>query len=192
MIALLLALLVLPGGYVNVSGNAVVGDCMFFDEELQVVYVGLNCTPGTYKLLVDGEEVFVEVEGVNESYLAELGARYQFEALKLRKQLAEVLEQLEAANAAIENLSLQLQAKTVELEAEKVRNAMLSSEIQRLEQTVSALSSEIESKESELNRLAEQLNSLNEQLGIYRTVAFFVVALFVGSYAAIIFASRRV
>ncbi len=192
---LLLAILAIPGdivsfnlnesAYLSVSSNCLFLDSTFADPGEHYLYVGFNCSAGKYFLLVNGTEFLdLEVKEVNESQIISSATNYQTKFIKLKGQLKGYEEALS-----------ELSKRVNEIEKEKsmleVQNKLLNDNIERLQLDLAKMKSELTSKTSEIQDLRSQIESVSGENQIYRAIALFLIALFAGSYVAIIYQAKK-
>lgn len=192
---LLLAILAMPGdvvsfslnesAYLNVSDNCLLVDSTFATPGEHYLYVGFNCSAGKYFLLANGTKFLdLEVKEVNESQIVSLATVYQLELIKLRGQVKGYEEK-------ISNLSKRVEELEKEKSMLEVQNKLLNDNIERLQLDLAKMKSELTSKTSEIQDLRSQIESVSGENQIYRAIALFLIALFAGSYVAIIYQSKK-
>ncbi len=207
MIAILLAAIIAyPGTVLNVSvdGTAVlsVSDaCLFFDNldgaliaepGIYKLHVGYNCTAGEYEVYANDSTLLkISVNDVNESYLRNAAAELQRENLRLRDEVLQLELLLRDARTKIEELRGKLEKVEREKRMLEVENGLLKDEIGRLSDAVKNLRAELKSKREKIDALSGKIEELSGELQTYRAIAVFLIALFAGSYAAIVYASRK-
>lgn len=201
----LVALLVLltlhasPGDVVSINvtdaGTLAVSDsCMYFVDNLQPsinatpgeyeLKVGINCTPGVKEVYADGK-VLAQIE-VNETTidLQTYAADLEKENLALQREIENLQEQIKTLESQLEDL--QNKAKMLE-----IQNGLQKQQIEELEKRLERANSELQEKRSDLENLEEKMRELNRQSSIYKLATFFLVSLFAGSFAALVFVARK-
>ncbi len=207
MIAILLAAIIAyPGAVLNVSVDSaavlsVSDTCLFFDNlngtliaepGIYKLHVGYNCTAGEYEVYANNSTLLkISVGEVNESYLRNAAAELQRENLRLRDKVLQLELLLRDAQAKIEELRGELEKVEREKKMFEVENSLLKDRIDRLSDAVKNLRAELKSKREEVDELSGKVEELSSELQTYRAIAVFLVALFAGSYAAIVYASRK-
>ncbi|WP_456329665.1 hypothetical protein [Archaeoglobus sp.] len=205
----LIALLTLqasPGDVVSINVTdaamlAVSDDCMYFVDNLQpsinatpgeyALKIGINCTPGLKEVYANGE-VLARIE-VNETSIdyQSYAAKLEKENLDLEKEVKNLEEKLKGAQEQTEVLKSQLEDLQRNAKMLQIQNEMQKQQILQLEKKLETASSELREKTGNLEKLREEIEELNRQSSLYRTATFFMVSLFVGSFVALVFVSRK-
>ncbi len=183
--------------------------CVYFAESLtntlqaqpgnHTLHVGINCTAGVKTIKADGVELMsFEVLQPEEGYVYSYAAKLERENLKLRTEIASLKSELENLNKKLREYRSMYEKAESEKKVLEVEKRLMSAQIEKLKQRVVELRKELDSVESELKSsrdtiddLRTQIADLSGKLAAYRTVALFILALFVGSYAALIVMSRK-
>lgn len=213
MIPILLLLLTVttmqayPGDVLNVTVNdsavlSVNDSCMYFIESMSgnlsatagvhELKVGLNCTPGVKEVKADGEALMlVEVQEVSKDYIANKSAIIERENLLLKKQVGELKEKVVELNKTLKDLRDRYEESERQNELLKLNINLLQDQIKSLQTELNESRAELAAKKLALSDLQAQLKSMSEQSQIYRVVTFFILSLFIGSYAALVYLSRK-
>ncbi|MBO8180417.1 MAG: hypothetical protein H0Z19_08060 [Archaeoglobus sp.] len=198
----LIALLTLqasPGDIlsINVTDVAMLtvsDECMYFVDNLQpsinatpgeyALKIGINCTPGLKEVYANGE-VLARIE-VNETSIdyQSYAAKLEKENLALEKEVKSLEEKLKELKSQLEDL--QRNAKMLQ-----IQNEMQKQQIEELEKELEGASLKLQKKTGDLEKLRQELEELNRQSSLYKTATFFMVSLFVGSFVALVFVSRK-
>lgn len=198
----LIALLTLqasPGDIlsINVTDVAMLtvsDECMYFVDNLQpsinatpgeyALKIGINCTPGLKEVYANGE-VLARIE-VNETSIdyQSYAAKLEKENLALEKGVKSLEEKLKELKSQLEDL--QRNAKMLQ-----IQNEMQKQQIEELEKELEGASLKLQKKTGDLEKLRQELEELNRQSSLYKTATFFMVSLFVGSFVALVFVSRK-
>jgi hypothetical protein len=189
-----------PGDVLDVTVNesavlSVNDSCVYFIESMtntldadagsHEVKVGINCSPGIKEIKASGETLMlINVSEANKTYVSTYAAQMERKNLALQKKI----EKLE------ENLN-EMKTKYEESERQKallkIDNELLQNQIKSLLDELNKSQKELKEKKGILSILQSQLQSLSIQSQIYRLVTFFILSLFVGSYAALLYMSKK-
>ncbi|WP_290598198.1 MULTISPECIES: hypothetical protein [unclassified Archaeoglobus] len=189
-----------PGDVLDVTVNesavlSVNDSCVYFIESMtntldadagsHEVKVGINCSPGIKEIKASGETLMlINVSEANKTYVSTYAAQMERKNLALQKKI----EKLE------ENLN-EMKTKYEESERQKallkIDNELLQNQIKSLLDELNKSQKELKEKKGTLSILQSQLQSLSRQSQIYRLVTFFILSLFVGSYAALLYMSKK-
>ncbi len=183
---------------VNVTSPALLSvddGCMYFTENLQStihategVYhlkVGLNCTPGLKEVRAGDEVVMrVEVLEANSSYIASYAADLEKKYLKLEMEVSELQKSLKDLSSKYRDAVRQKEMAAIQIELLKDQIAKLKNEIKKLKE-------ELESRESTVSDLQKELQNTVKQSEVYRVATYFMLSLIFGTFAALVYLSRK-
>lgn len=211
MIWLLLSILTffaVPGDNVTItiSEAAILqtsDECVYFVESMNnsaflpagvhLLKVGATCQPGVKYVTANNlkiAEIMVKTER-NSDKLFEYAVWLES---KLKEMKSEFLSLRDEINETTEKL------RKAELEKEKLEKEkrMLELELKDLNETYNSLvlkygllGEELENKTSKIAQMESEIKSLSEQSTTYRIATFFLVSLFIGSFTAMVWISRK-
>ncbi len=200
LMVVLTAIQASPGDIVDVNVThpallSVNDTCMYFIENLKPtiqategVYhlkVGLNCTPGLRSVKADDEVVMlVNVSKVDSSYIANYAANLEKSYLKLEMKLSELQKDLSDLNSKYREAIRQKEMATIQIGLLKDQVAKLKNEIEKLKE-------KLESKETAISDLQKELRNTVKQGEIYRVATYFMLSLILGTFAALVYLSRK-
>ncbi|TDA26856.1 MAG: hypothetical protein DSN99_05520 [Archaeoglobi archaeon] len=177
--------------------------CMFFLETMNssaylpegshTIKVGAACSPGVK---------FVEANG---SRIAEITVLSEVKPEKLleyaawiEEELMETHKELSSLKGEVENLTQKLNETISEKERIENDKRLLELELSGLRLNYSSLvirynllSQELENKTGKIAEMESEIKSLSEQSTNYRVATFFLLSVFVGSFAAMVLMSRK-
>lgn len=189
-----------PGDVLDVTINepavlSVNDSCVYFIESMtntldadagsHEVKVGINCSSGIKEIKANGETLMlINVSEANKTYVSTYAAEMERKNFALQKKI----EKLE------KNLN-EMKTKYEESERQKallkIDNELLQNQIKSLLDELNKSQKELKEKKGILSILQSQLQSLSRQSQIYRLVTFFILSLFIGSYAALLYMSKK-
>jgi len=202
----LLTFQALPGDVVNLSitdyATLTASDnCMYFIDSLQTsinvtpgeygLKIGINCSKGLKEVYANGE-VLAQIEvGETEIDYQSYAAQLEKENLGLKMLVKSLKDELKDAEKKVEELNSQLEELQNQAKILQIQNELQKQQIEDLKKKLEEVNSELQDKINVLEKLREEIKELNRQSIIYKLATLFVVSLFVGSFVALVFVSRR-
>ncbi|MEG9193921.1 MAG: hypothetical protein V6S10_01145 [Candidatus Methanoglobus sp.] len=208
MLMAVLTVFAVPGDNVTVmtSGPSLLetsDPCMFFletmnssaylPEGLHTVKVGAACSPGVKFVEANGSRIaeITVLSEVKPEKLLEYAAWIEEELMKTHKELSSL-------KGEVENLTQKLNETISEKERIENDKRSLELELSGLRLNYSSLvirynllSQELENKTGKIAEMESEIKSLSEQSTNYRMAIFFLLSVFVGSFAAMVLMSRK-
>ncbi len=196
-----------PGDVLNITitDSAVLSvndSCVYFPESMastlnadagtHEVKVGINCSAGVKEIKANGESLMlIDVQEAGSSYIVNYAAEMERQNLALQKEVKNLKLQLEKLGEKLNELKTRYEESERQKGLLEVENNLLKDQIKSLEDKLNRTQKELKEKKGTLSVLQTELQSMNEQSQIYRLATFFILSLFVGSYAALLYVSRK-
>jgi hypothetical protein len=177
--------------------------CMFFLETMNssaylpegshTIKVGAACSPGVKFVEANGSRIaeITVLSEVKPEKLLEYAAWIEEELMKTHKELSSL-------RGEVENLTQKLNETISEKERIENDKRSLELELSGLRLNYSSLvirynllSQELENKTGKIAEMESEIKSLSEQSTNYRVATFFLLSVFVGSFAAMVLMSRK-
>ncbi|TDA27991.1 MAG: hypothetical protein DSO00_06150 [Archaeoglobi archaeon] len=177
--------------------------CMFFLETMNssaylpegshTIKVGAACSPGVKFVEANGSRIaeITVLSEVKPEKLLEYAAWIEEELMKTHKELSSL-------KGEVENLTQKLNETISEKERIENDKRLLELELSGLRLNYSSLvirynllSQELENKTGKIAEMESEIKSLSEQSTNYRVATFFLLSVFVGSFAAMVLMSRK-
>ncbi len=183
---------------VNVSSPAFLSvndSCMYFIENLnptihatEGVYhlkVGINCTPGLKEVAADGKTLLqINVAEVNSSYVTSYAARLEREYLQLETKVLELQK-------AVEDFKAKYKEAEREKEMATIKIGLLKDQVDKLKYEIKKLKDELGERETAVSDLQKELRETIKQSEIYKVATYFTLSLIFGTFAALVYLSRK-
>lgn len=210
MICVLLAVLTIlanPGDSVSIElqepAKLVLEDpCMFFESSLNTsanlsaglhqIKIGILCKPGEKLIKANGETIaVVKVEKATTETVANYTSQLEKKVVALQNELNKTIVELGKTREELKKNQEEIRKLENEKALLEIELNLMKDIFNSLQERYKALIKDLETKRGEINQMEEEIKALSSQSQTLRVSTLFLVAIFVGSFTAVLMMTRR-
>ncbi|MFN3383572.1 MAG: hypothetical protein ACK401_01595, partial [Archaeoglobaceae archaeon] len=177
--------------------------CMFFESTLNStanlpkgthqIKVSILCKPGDKEVKANEEIIaVVKVEKASEEFVANYTSNLERTVISLQNKLNKSLEELEKVREEIKKKEEAIKKLENEKGLLEIELTLTKDNLNNLQTRFDALSKDLETKKAKIREMEEEIKELSSQSQNFRVSTFFLVSIFIGSFAAVSMMTRRV